>query len=104
MKAFSMNADSNETELERRALAIAVWENEGGARASDTPDDQFGRRVRAATTIALEISFTPSADSAIQDSAPASCAAITTRAGVKATPTVPVGPPICERITATGIV
>ncbi len=30
-----------------------------------------------------------SADSAIHDSAPASCAAITTRAGVKATPTVP---------------
>jgi|SRR5208337_5621650 len=40
-----MNADSNETELERRALAISVWENEGGAPPSDTPDDQFGRRV-----------------------------------------------------------
>ena len=40
-----MNADSNETELDRRALAISVWENEGGARASDTPNDQFGRRV-----------------------------------------------------------
>jgi len=40
-----MNADGNETELDRRALAISVWENEGGARASDTSDDQFGRRV-----------------------------------------------------------
>ncbi len=40
-----MNADSNETELDRRALAISVWENEGGARAPDTPDGQFGRRV-----------------------------------------------------------
>ena len=40
-----MNADGNETELDRRALAISVWENEGGARASDRPDDQFGRRV-----------------------------------------------------------
>ena len=40
-----MNTDSNETEPDRRALAISVWENEGGARASDTPDGQFGRRV-----------------------------------------------------------
>ena len=40
-----MNAHSNETELGRRAYAIGVWENEGGAPAPDTPDDQFGRRV-----------------------------------------------------------
>jgi hypothetical protein len=40
-----MNAERNETQLDRRALAISVWENEGGARAPDTPDDQFGRRV-----------------------------------------------------------
>ena len=40
-----MNTDSNETEPDRRALAISVWENEGGARAPDTPDGQFGRRV-----------------------------------------------------------
>src|ERR1700733_1751396 len=45
-----------------------------------------------------------SAESAIQDSAPASCAAITTKAGVKATPTVPVGPPLRQRITASGVV
>jgi hypothetical protein len=40
-----MNPDINETELDRRALAISVWENEGGSRAPDTPDGQFGRRV-----------------------------------------------------------
>ena len=40
-----MNTYSNETERDRRALAISVWENEGGARAPDTPDGQFGRRV-----------------------------------------------------------
>jgi hypothetical protein len=40
-----MNADSNEAELDPRALAISVWENEGGSRAPDTPDGQFGRRV-----------------------------------------------------------
>src|ERR1700731_2600282 len=40
-----MNAASNETELDPRALAISVWENEGGSQAPDTPDGQFGRRV-----------------------------------------------------------
>ena len=40
-----MNADSNETEPDRRAIAISVWENEGGARAPDAPDGQFGRGV-----------------------------------------------------------
>ena len=45
MKGLRMNADSNETEPDRRALAISVWENEGGVRAPGTPDGQFGRRV-----------------------------------------------------------
>jgi|ERR1700677_1170138 hypothetical protein len=40
-----MNADSNETQLDPRALAISIWEDEGGSRAPDTPDGQFGRRV-----------------------------------------------------------
>ena len=40
-----MSADSNETELDRRALPLSVWENEGGSRSPDTPDGQFGRRV-----------------------------------------------------------
>jgi hypothetical protein len=40
-----VSAGINESELDRRALAISVWEKEGKARASDTPHDQFGRRV-----------------------------------------------------------
>jgi hypothetical protein len=40
-----MNADGNEAELDRGALALSVWENEGGSRAPNTPDGQFGRRV-----------------------------------------------------------
>ena len=40
-----MNTDRNETEPDPRALAIGVWEDEGGAGAPDTPDGQFGRRV-----------------------------------------------------------
>lgn len=44
-KGLRINADGNETELEGCALAISVWENEGGAQASSQPDDQFGRRV-----------------------------------------------------------
>ena len=42
-----MNPDINEAELDRRALAISVWENEGGARAPDTPDGQFGSGANA---------------------------------------------------------
>ncbi len=42
-----MNSHSNETELGRRAYAIGVWDNEGGAAAPDTSDDPFGRRVEA---------------------------------------------------------
>jgi hypothetical protein len=40
-----MNADSNDTEPDRRALAISVCENEGGARAPETLDGQFGTDV-----------------------------------------------------------
>ena len=45
MKGLGMNTDGSETECERYALAISVWENEGGAQASSPPDGQFGRRV-----------------------------------------------------------
>ena len=45
-----------------------------------------------------------SADRVTQDNAPASWAAITTRAGVNATPIVPVGPPPRQRMTASGVV
>ena len=34
MKGLRMNTDGNETDLERRAFAISVWENEGGSQAS----------------------------------------------------------------------
>ena len=46
MKASSMNVDSNETELDRRALAISVWENKGGSRAPDTPHGNVTKPVR----------------------------------------------------------
>ena len=35
----------NETQHLRNALAIGVWENEGGASASIPLDRQYGRRV-----------------------------------------------------------
>jgi hypothetical protein len=59
--------------------------------------------LRATGAVARK-SGASSADCAIQDSAPVSCAAMTTRAGARATPTVPVGQPLRQRITATGIV
>jgi hypothetical protein len=40
-----MNAYTDEVEIRRHALAIAVWENEGGARQQDSMDHQYGRRV-----------------------------------------------------------
>ena len=40
-----MNARTDETEPDRHALAVAVWENEGGAPAQDSMDHQYGRRV-----------------------------------------------------------
>jgi hypothetical protein len=40
-----MNAYTNETEIRRHALAVAIWENEGGAPAQDSMDHQYGRRI-----------------------------------------------------------
>lgn len=40
-----MNARIDETEPDRLALAVAIWENEGGAPAQDLMDHQYGRRV-----------------------------------------------------------
>jgi hypothetical protein len=40
-----MNAYSNETEIGRHALAVAIWENEGGAPVQDSMDYQYGRRI-----------------------------------------------------------
>ncbi|WP_081160623.1 hypothetical protein [Ensifer aridi] len=40
-----MNAHCNEIEALRHALAISIWENEGGTPAPDKMDDQCGRRI-----------------------------------------------------------
>lgn len=40
-----MNAHSNEAELIRHAMAIGVWENEGGAPVRDFMDHHYGRCV-----------------------------------------------------------
>ncbi|MCK3781069.1 hypothetical protein MZK49_30915 [Ensifer sesbaniae] len=52
-----MNADSNETES-RNALAISIWENEGGTPAPDTMDDQCGRHIDADRSWAVYHVFT----------------------------------------------
>ena len=36
-----------ETERKRYAVAIGIWENEGGAPRRDSMDDHYGRRVEA---------------------------------------------------------
>src|ERR1700744_587878 len=46
MKGTGMN-DHGEAELRRHALAIGIWENEGGTSVSDPLDQQYGRRVEA---------------------------------------------------------
>jgi hypothetical protein len=40
-----MNAHRNETEVRPHDLAIAVWENEGGAQRQSSMDHHFGRRI-----------------------------------------------------------
>jgi hypothetical protein len=42
-----MNRQNNETELRRNTVAIAVWENEGGALGRDLTEHLYGRRVEA---------------------------------------------------------
>ena len=42
-----MNARFNETEELRSALAIGVWENEGGAPGRNSLNEQYGRRIEA---------------------------------------------------------
>jgi hypothetical protein len=44
-KATAMKTHSDDTELRQHALAIGIWENEGGAPAPDTLDHQYGRRI-----------------------------------------------------------
>jgi len=40
-----MNARIDKPEPDRHALAVAVWENEGGTPAQDSMDHQYGRRI-----------------------------------------------------------
>jgi hypothetical protein len=42
-----MNRQNNETELRRNTVAIATWENEGGALGRDLTEHLYGRRVEA---------------------------------------------------------
>ncbi|MER9126426.1 hypothetical protein NKH81_25670 [Mesorhizobium sp. M0959] len=42
-----MNGQNNQTELRRNSVAIAIWENEGGAPGNDFTDHQYGRRIEA---------------------------------------------------------
>jgi hypothetical protein len=42
-----MSIDSRAAESQRRAFAIASWENDGGAPASDATEHHYGRRVEA---------------------------------------------------------
>jgi hypothetical protein len=42
-----MNIHRKVAEFQRRALAIAVWENDGGASAPDATDHNYGRRVES---------------------------------------------------------
>lgn len=46
-KAFSLMTDSNQTEVEKCAFAIDVWDSEGGAPAINRLDFQYGRRIEA---------------------------------------------------------
>lgn len=42
-----MNTHGNDNERRRNALAIDIWENEGGAPGRDSMDHQYGRRIEA---------------------------------------------------------
>jgi hypothetical protein len=42
-----MNTQNRVAEFGRRASSIGVWENEGGAPATDSDDHDYGRRVEA---------------------------------------------------------
>jgi hypothetical protein len=42
-----MGAHRKAAEFQPQALAIAIWENEGGAPASHATEHQYGRRVEA---------------------------------------------------------
>jgi hypothetical protein len=47
-----MNAHRTEIET-GHALAISIWENEGGTSAPELMDDQYGRRIEAHRPLAI---------------------------------------------------
>ncbi|TCN21308.1 hypothetical protein EV184_12684 [Sinorhizobium americanum] len=47
-----MNAHRTEIEA-GHALAISIWENEGGTSAPKLMDDQYGRRIEAHRPLAI---------------------------------------------------
>lgn len=53
-----MNTPCKDTESGRYALAVGVWENEGGAPASDMLDHQYGGKVETDRSRALHHVFT----------------------------------------------
>ncbi len=42
-----MNSQCNQTDVKRNTIAIAIWENEGGAPGPDLAEHQYGRRIEA---------------------------------------------------------
>lgn len=42
-----MNARNTETDRQRCAAALRIWENEGGASGCDFTNRQYGRRIEA---------------------------------------------------------
>ena len=53
-----MNAHRNETEIRRHDLAIAVWEDEGGAQGQSSMDHHFGRRIETDSSWSVYHVFT----------------------------------------------
>jgi hypothetical protein len=53
-----MNTHRNETEIGRQGLAIAVWENEGGAQGQNSMDHHYGRRIETDRTWSVYHVFT----------------------------------------------
>jgi hypothetical protein len=53
-----MNSRIDENEPDRHALAVAVWENEGGAPAQDSMDHQYGRWIKRDGSLIIHHVFT----------------------------------------------
>lgn len=53
-----MNRQDNETGLRPNTVAIAIWENEGGAPGRDLTEHQYGRSVEADRSWTVYHAFT----------------------------------------------